>query len=148
MNAMRLLSLFALAIFSLTGSARAGSPAEEEVLTLERGIAEAWLKADVDWIAQHEADEFVFTGSEGAVSSKADDIASLKSGASKFESFVIDEMRAMAFGDSAVVVGQATMKGSYLGKDYSGSFRFTDTFVKRDGRWQLVASQNTRIAKP
>jgi hypothetical protein len=33
------------------------------------------------------------------------------------------------------------------GKDASGAIRYTDTFVKRQGRWQIIASQDTQIPK-
>ncbi len=52
-----------------------------------------------------------------------------------------------AYGDTAVVHGLETEKSSYKGKDTSGQYRFTDVFVKRNGRWQAIATQVTRVAK-
>jgi hypothetical protein len=37
------------------------------------------------------------------------------------------------------------MKGTYKGQDLSGNCRFTDTWVKRNGKWQVVASQYTKV---
>src|SRR4051794_5126530 len=39
----------------------------------------------------------------------------------------------------------STDKGSYKNSDISGRFRWTDVFVKRNGRWEIVAGQGTRI---
>jgi hypothetical protein len=33
------------------------------------------------------------------------------------------------------------------GKDVIDKYLWTDVFVKRDGRWQAVASQSTKVAR-
>jgi len=48
-------------------------------------------------------------------------------------------------GDTAIVHGLWTETATLNGKDTSGQFRFTDTFVKRDGRWQAVATYSTKL---
>jgi ketosteroid isomerase-like protein len=48
-------------------------------------------------------------------------------------------------GDTAVVHGLWTEKSTLNGKDTSGQYRFTDTFIKRDGRWQAVATFSTKL---
>jgi len=45
------------------------------------------------------------------------------------------------------VTGRFTQKGTYKGKDISGTGRFTDTFVKRNGKWRCVATQGTMISQ-
>lgn len=147
MKALRVLSATILVAVSLAGFARAESPEVAVLLQLERDFAQAWVKGDAKWIAEHEADEMIITGPDGVLSNKPEDLGSLKAGDSKVESMSVDDMRVLVLGDTAVVVGRLTSKGKYLGKDVSGVSRFTDTFVKRDGRWQVVASQNTRIPK-
>jgi len=51
-------------------------------------------------------------------------------------------------GDTAVVTGRSTIKGVRDGKDLIGRERWTDVFVRRDGRWLAVASHSSRIATP
>jgi uncharacterized protein DUF4440 len=46
-----------------------------------------------------------------------------------------------------VVTGRTTATGSYEGKSVTIILRFTDVFTKRDGRWQVVASQGTQVMK-
>ena len=58
------------------------------------------------------------------------------------------DMKVIVHGDTGVVVGRQTTKGTYQGQDIGGVFRFTDTWAKLDGRWQCIAAQSTRIAKP
>ena len=58
-------------------------------------------------------------------------------------------MKVRVFGNAAVVTGRTTIKGGkYKGKDISGQYRFTDTWVKRNGHWLCVASANTRVTPP
>lgn len=49
------------------------------------------------------------------------------------------------YGEVAVVSGQATRKGVMDGKDISSSVRYTRVYIKRDGRWQVVQFQQTRV---
>ena len=61
--------------------------------------------------------------------------------------FKFDDMKVHVYGNVAVVTGRNTIKGVWedIEHDISGPYRFTDVFVKRDGRWQCVASQSSRI---
>lgn len=89
-------------------------------------------------------DRFAFTDDEGRVFNKAqyiDDAAR----AITVESYTSDDMSIRIFGDTAIVAGRWTGKMTIDGKDASGSFRYTDTFVRRIGRWRAIASQNTRM---
>ena len=46
----------------------------------------------------------------------------------------------------AVVVGTAHEKGTGKdGKAFDRTFRFTDTWVERNGQWQCVASQVMKL---
>jgi ketosteroid isomerase-like protein len=54
-------------------------------------------------------------------------------------------MKVAVVGDSGIVQGEGTIKGSYKGKDMSGRYRWTDTYVKRDGVWQCVSSFSSKI---
>ena len=78
---------------------------------------------------------------------KAQALANLKSGADVYTSAVGDEWKVRVYGDAAVVLGRWTVKEQYKGKDVSGQYRFTDTWVKKGGRWQCVASAGTKITK-
>ncbi len=44
-----------------------------------------------------------------------------------------------AYDDAAVVLADLDMQATVRGSDRSGSFALTDVWVKRDGRWQVVA---------
>ena len=54
-------------------------------------------------------------------------------------------MRVLA--DTAVATGLSTIKGQLKQQDISGKYRWTDTFVKRDGRWIIFASQSSPVGE-
>ncbi len=49
--------------------------------------------------------------------------------------------------DTAVVLGKTRVKGTSDGKPFDRVVQFTDTLIKRDGRWQLVAGHVSRTEK-
>jgi ketosteroid isomerase-like protein len=61
------------------------------------------------------------------------------------ESSSVAEISARAFGNTAIMTLRNNSKGTYQGNDVSGEYRETIVWVKRDGRWQMVACQVTRI---
>ena len=63
----------------------------------------------------------------------------------KYESLEISDIKVHVYGNSAVATGTGNVKASMKGHDISGTYRFTDTWVKRNGKWQCVASQGTKI---
>ncbi len=134
-------------LFAVFANAAEGPSREQEALMQsERDWAKAWGTKDmsaIDW----EADEYVFTDFDGSVSDRAADVETLKSPTFAI-SYEVDDMKAMVFGDTGVVVGHQTQTGRQQGRDIGGTFRFTDTWVKRDGRWRCVAAQLTPIEKP
>jgi ketosteroid isomerase-like protein len=71
----------------------------------------------------------------------------LKSGQSANQTVELGEMKVRVFGNTAIVVGSDTEKSTYHGKDSSGQYSWTDVFVKRNGQWQAVASQSTKVPK-
>ena len=72
-------------------------------------------------------------------------LGDIKSGALVIESTVISDMKVRVFGESAVATYTTTDKGKSKGRDISGRYRWTDTFVRRGGKWQIVAGQGTPI---
>jgi ketosteroid isomerase-like protein len=56
------------------------------------------------------------------------------------------DLKVTRYGETAVVTGVENLKGTYKGRPGEMALRFTNTLVRRDGRWQLVAHQSTRVA--
>ncbi len=115
---------------------------------LEQDWGEAIACHDVDFLERTEADDYTYTGPDGIVSHKPDEIAGARAGFAQIESFKHRDIKSQVYGDTAVVTGATTLKGTAGDTDLGGEFRWTDVFVRRDGRWQVVASQATAIGKP
>ena len=61
----------------------------------------------------------------------------------------VDDLAIRIYGDTAVVTGRTTPRGrTALGQPISGQYRYLRVWVKRQGRWQAVAFEGTRIAQP
>lgn len=123
---------------------------EAELMQLERDIGDANVRRDKAFFERIEADEFIFTDSAGGTTTKAEDVASLDkpAGVMKLTSYVVDEMKVRIYGKTAVVGGRATVTLKGNDREVVNQSRFTDVFVKRDKRWQLVAGHSSRIREP
>jgi hypothetical protein len=90
----------------------------------------------------------VFTDPAGQVWTKTRELDTIKAGDLQIDSFELSEVKVRLYENTAVVTMRIVWQGRFRDTDISGPQRMTDVFVKRDGRWQCVASQATRIPLP
>jgi ketosteroid isomerase-like protein len=147
MQTKQLLVVFVLLTMALTvfGQAKPAASVEQTLLQMERDWTEAGLKKDIAAMDRIMASEWVGTDFEGKMFTKAQVLADLKSGASATQSVNLGEMKVRVLGNTAIVTGSDTEKSTYKGKDTSGKYVWTDVFMERNGRWQAVASQSTKV---
>jgi len=127
------------------GRASAAS-VEQALKDAEHAWAEAFKNRDAKTLNSILDDRFIFTDDEGQAINKAQYIEAVLQSI-KVDSYKLEDMTVQVFGDTGVVAGRWIGKMTVQGKDASGAFRYTDTFIKRLGRWRVVASQDTRILK-
>lgn len=131
-----------------------GSKADQTkqiLMQLERDIGKANIERDYAFFDRVEADEFIFTGADGSLLNKQEDLKGLKEPANPdvtLLAYDVDEMNVLLYEKTAVVTGHVTTKRRYKGAESSSQSRFTDVFVWRDGRWQIVAGHSSRVPKP
>ena len=128
-----------------TGTSGRGAAAADELMAVEREWLDATKSRDAARLNQILADEFVEIDPAGMARTKQEAIASVTSGDLVFDSFTIGDVKPRVYGNTAVLVGTSTVTGKYKGEDISGTYRWTDTFVRRNGRWQVVSSQATQV---
>src|ERR1700751_4817358 len=145
MRTARLIVL--VAVLSCRFSA-AQTPSQKEVLQFERDVCKGFLKADVPELERVLTPDFTLTLSDGDVNTRADEINELRSGKVHYDVFENYDMLARLYGeDVAVVLGKTHVKGTADGKAFDRVVQFTDTVVRRDGRWQVAASHVSQIEK-
>ncbi|MGO4700590.1 nuclear transport factor 2 family protein [Dyella sp. 2RAB6] len=137
-----LLPLFLLA----AAPARSAQKDEvQQILQAEREICAAFEREDADWLEQHLDSTFTLTSSTGKVTTRADEVADLRSG-TKYDVFRNRDSKVRVYGDAAVVTGITRVEGKSDGKPYALDFQFTDTYVHKPGGWVIVASHASRLA--
>ncbi|MEN3332059.1 MAG: peptidylprolyl isomerase [Blastocatellia bacterium] len=122
---------------------RAGG-VEQSLIDVARQWAEALKNGDQEKLKRMLADNFIFTDDESNVYDKAKYLEASK--AVQVESYHLDDLAACVEGNAGVVTGRWTGKVIVNGKHGGGAARFTDTYVKRAGRWVVLASHETRIS--
>lgn len=126
----------------------AQNAAEKEVLQFERDACKGFVDADPQALERDLTEDFTLTGSNGDVSTRANEINELRSGKVHYDVFENYDMKARLYGnDTAVVLGKTHVKGASDGKPFDRVVQFTDTVIRRDGRWQVAASHVSPLKK-
>jgi ketosteroid isomerase-like protein len=93
------------------------------------------------------ANDFAGINPQGKFVKKADIIAQMKNDKDTYQFARNDKVNVHVYGaDTAVVTGSVHSKGSSKnGQAFDRTYRYTDTWVQRDGKWQCVASQDSLL---
>jgi ketosteroid isomerase-like protein len=173
MNRSTLALLVGLIVLVLTGcqpaadtnrnlAAASATPAKEtfdptaieaEVIRIEREWYNATKTHSAEAAKGFLADNAVIVYPDGTAATKADEIRAIESGAMTADTYEMLESKVTVINaDSAFITGRSTIKnGKYAvpGQkkpiDISGEYRFLDVYARRDGKWQVVASQAVKI---
>ena len=120
--------------------------AEQEVRTVLKQVTEAAVKGDTAALDKALADDFRRIQSDGRVLTKAQVLEGFKSGNMKFDLFDESDIEIRFYGDVAVLISTASIKMRSLeGKEFSGQFRNSRVFVKREGNWRVVLFHSSKI---
>jgi ketosteroid isomerase-like protein len=120
--------------------------AERAIHQLEQDWEQALLKNDQTTIDRIVARDCLFVSSTGELMTKTQADSDRRSSALQASTTTQTIIRVL--GDTAIVIGTNLETSQYAGQDTSGQYRWTDVFVKRDGQWQVVSAQSTRIEGP
>jgi len=117
------------------------------LVQMERQWNEALRTKNAAWFEENlAADVTDINSGNGALSTKSDDIAAIKTDTTAYETLELSDLKVRVEGNAAVVTGVNHLKGR---DDQGGAFdvrlSFTDTYIKRNGRWLVWASQHTRV---
>ncbi len=147
-----------LATVSSTPAKEAFDPAaiEAELLKLEREWAAATKNHDAEAVRRIVADDVIMVYPDGTPGTKADEVRTIETGAITADGWeMIDPKVTVLDADAAFITGRSIIRnGKYKDPnqkrpiDISGEYRFLDVYARRNGKWQAVASQATKIENP
>ena len=140
--------LVAIAAAALQAQGLSVESDQEILLRIERGWNAAVYKNDVAFVWNVLADEFISTYEDGSRGNKAKELDLIGNFNQNVESAVQDEFIVKTYRDTAVVWFTLHLAGMKQGQRVELTMRYTDVWVMRDGRWQCVSSQSTRVAAP
>jgi ketosteroid isomerase-like protein len=122
---------------------------EREILQTEAALCHAFEAGDAAYLRQALDPRFTLTGSTGVVTDRAQNIAEVEKREPSYDVFRNHDQVVRLYGDAAIVTGVTSIEGRAGGEAFAADFQFTDTWVRRDGRWLLAASHASRLpAKP
>jgi hypothetical protein len=119
--------------------------ASQTIKQLEQAWEDAAIAGDTAKVGAILADDWVRIAPGGKVETKKDELAGLKSGASKVTSHDSGPMDVKIIGKVAVVQGTDTEKSMVNGKDTSGTYAWMDVLENVGGKWMVVRSAATMV---
>jgi len=128
------------------GQERLHASEEAALVQLERDWDSAFLLNDTAFIDRVLAREFVAVYPDGSKGDRATELANTAAFNQKIDSSTLDDFTIQIHGDTTAVVWfRRTLVGPSKGQRLEVVYRYLDVFVRRDGRWQCVASQSVKV---
>jgi ketosteroid isomerase-like protein len=114
---------------------------ERAVLDLEEAWAKAVVKRDAATFKRLLAPGFTYT-EDDRMQSGAELMRDIVSGSDTVTEARNEKLATQSYGNTMIVTGWLVMRGRSGGKPFDRRYRFTDTWLKRDGQWQIIAAQD------
>jgi ketosteroid isomerase-like protein len=144
------LGLVAASCVFVAGAALAASAShakiEKAIEDLEMRRFKAMVEADFTTLESLLAADMSYSHSSGWTQTKSEFIGSLRSRELEYKEIKPDALQVRVYGSTAVVTGRAQVKTQSKGQENTVELRFLDVYVKRKGKWQMVAWQSARLA--
>ena len=122
-------------------AATAEAAAVAALHTLNAGYIRAFVESDVDWYRANLGEDFVCTLADGTRLDK-DAFLERTAAGHGVSHVTYDEIDVQPLGATALVHGVT----HYVRDGVPASTRYTDVWQLREGRWQAVAAQLTRVS--
>lgn len=134
--------------FGLHGQkTKALTPAEQDVRKVERSWLDAYERRDVASMSAIVADDFLITFPDGSMQTKQQIVDSIKGPGATAMKFSTESVQSRVYGDTVILIGLVVSEWKQNGNPMTERSRYTDTYVKRNGKWQVVASHLSAAGK-
>ncbi|MBS0523667.1 MAG: nuclear transport factor 2 family protein [Proteobacteria bacterium] len=117
----------------------------QTVIDLDAKRMQAMAAKDVALLETLIADDLVYTHSSARLDTKRSLIDGMTSGKTVYTAVEPSNVRAQDFGDTVVLTGECRIEVTSNGTPNAFGVRFTDVYARRNGRWQMVTWQSTRL---
>jgi len=111
----------------------------------EEALRQAQLASDVSVLDRLVDDTLIFTGPDGAVYGKQDDLDAHRRGTVRITRLEPSDERIQRFGSIAVVSVRMDMSGTFQGATFAGPFRYTRVWCARREGWRIVAGHVSAV---
>ena len=128
---------------ALAPAQAADTAAIRELTEIEARLATTYKAGDCDGWAAQLAPDWSVIHITGTVITRGEAVQACKALPAPLETLVFEDLVVRPYGDTAVVTGRTTVRAA----GQTVLLRFTDVFVRRDGKWLVVASHATRLAQ-
>lgn len=121
--------------------------ADPEIVACEARIRAAQLAADVGALDRLIAEDLLFTGPDGRLGTKAQDLAAHGSGTVRFRGHEPEELRVRRIGaDVALAALRARLTVEVAGTLLRGTYRYTRVWAREgDGSWRVVGGHVSTV---
>jgi ketosteroid isomerase-like protein len=121
--------------------------ADEEIVLLEARIRDAQLNADITALDELISDDLLFTGPEGQLGTKAQDIEAYRSGTVRFLEHVPEELRIRRVGENVAISSlRAQLTVNVAGNISHGRYRYTRVWAREEDRiWRVVGGHVSSV---
>lgn len=139
------LSIPVLVLAMANAQARDPAQDEREILRAEAALCGALESGDAPYLRDALDPRFTLVDSRGTVTNLEQNLQEVRAREPRYETFRNHGQSIRIYGDTAIVIGITSVKGTAGGEAFEADFRFTDRWLHRDGRWLLAASHASRL---
>lgn len=111
----------------------------------EHALRAAMLANDVAALTELLDDDLVFTGPDGQVLSKEDDLSAHRETLLRLDRLDIHEMQTHRIGEMILTTTKAALAGHFGSMAFDGVFAYTRLWRQSDGRWRIAAGHAAKI---
>ncbi len=117
----------------------------KELARLEMAWNEAQLHGNADALDRLCDDDLIVTVPDMPLMDKSETLAFMRSGRLRYQRYQTSDLRMRVYKNSAVVTGQLERVTQPASKTFEDDWRFTKVYVRRDGRWLIVAWHGSHV---
>jgi Domain of unknown function (DUF4440) len=118
---------------------------EQAIAGIEAAHTSALLSGDLSALERIWAPDYQLIVPNGMAFTRDACLAMMKGRAVVYDRLTLQGLKVRIFGESAVVTGRIDVTGRAMGHILDGVDDFLTVYVKRDGRWQQVATHLLRV---